>query len=96
MAIFIYFAWIIKENIVMQKNNKLYKLDAIDYIDVLKKNIKSLVNSKSNKKEIIEEVLKSSKIINEIFEGDRYYLNSSHYNENTFMIGFFLKQFLFI
>ena len=35
MAIFIYFAWIIKENIVMQKNNKLYKLDAIDYIDVL-------------------------------------------------------------
>ena len=83
-------------NELMQKNNKLYKLDAIDYIDVLKKNIKSLVNSKSNKKEIIEEALKSSKIINEIFEGDSYYLNSSHYNENTFMIGFFLKQFLFI
>jgi hypothetical protein len=83
-------------NELMQKNNKLYKLDAIDYIDVLKKNIKSLVNSKSNKKEIIEEALKSSKIINEIFEGDRYYLNSSHYNENTFMIEFFLKQFLFI
>ena len=40
-------------NELMQKNNKLYKLDAIDYIDVLKKNIKSLVNSKSNKKEII-------------------------------------------
>ena len=73
-------------NELMQKNNKLYKLDAIDYIDVLKKNIKSLVNSKSNKKEIIEEALKSSKIIIEIFEGDRYYLNSSHYNENTFMI----------
>ena len=87
---------IINENIVIQKNNKLYKLDAIDFIDVLKKNIKSLVNSKSNKKEIIEEALKSSKIINEIFEGDRYYLNSSHYNENTFMIEFFLKQFLFI
>ena len=83
-------------NELMQKNNKLYKLDAIDYIDVLKKNIKSLVNSKSNKKEIIEKALKSSKIINEIFEDDRYYLNSSHYNENTFMIGFFLKQFLFI
>ena len=83
-------------NELMQKNNKLYKLDAIDYIDVLKKNIKSLVNSKSNKKEIIEEALKSSKTINEILEGDRYYLNSSHYNENTFMIGFFLKQFLFI
>ena len=83
-------------NELMQKNNKLYKLDAIDYIDVLKKNIKSLVNSKSNKKEIIEEALKSSKIINEIFEGDRYYLNYSHYNENTFMIEFFLKQFLFI
>ena len=65
-------------NELMQKNNKLYKLDAIDYIDVLKKNIKSLVNSKSNKKEIIEEALKSSKIINEIFEGDRYYLNSSY------------------
>ena len=44
----------------------------------------------------LEEALKSSKIINEIFEGDRYYLNSSHYNENTFMIGFFLKNFLFI
>ena len=83
-------------NELMQKNNKLYKLDAIDYIDVLKKNIKSLVNSKSNKKEIIEEALKSSKIINEIFEGDSYYLNSSYYNENTFMIGFFLKNFLFI
>ena len=83
-------------NELIQKNNKLYKLDAIDYIDVLKKNIKSLVNSKSNKKEIIEEALKSSKIINEIFEGDSYYLNSSYYNENTFMIGFFLKQFLFI
>ena len=83
-------------NELIQKNNKLYKLDAIDYIDALKKNIKSLVNSKSNKKEIIEEALKSSKIINEIFEGDSYYLNSSYYNENTFMIGFFLKQFLFI
>ena len=83
-------------NELMQKNNKLYKLDAIDYIDVLKKNIKSLVNSKNNKKEIIEEALESSKIINEIFEGDSYYLNSSYYNENTFMIGFFLKQFLFI
>ena len=84
-------------NELMQKNNKLYKLDAIYYIIyVLRKNIKSLFNSKSNKKEIIEEALKSSKIINEIFEGDRYYLNSSHYNENTFMIGFFLKQFLFI
>ena len=44
----------------------------------------------------LEEALKSSKIINEIFEGDRYYLNSSHYNKNTFMIRFFLKQFLFI
>ena len=44
MAIFIYFAWIIKENIVMQKNNKLYKLDAIYYIYVLRKNIKSLFN----------------------------------------------------
>ena len=83
-------------NELMQKNNKLYKLDVIDYIDILRKNIKSLVNSKSNKKEIIEEALKSSKIINEIFEGDSYYLNSSYYNENTFMIGFFLKQFLFI
>ena len=84
-------------NELMQKNNKLYKLDAIDYIDVLKKNIKSLVNSKSNKKEIIEEALKSSKIINEIFEGDRYYLNSSHYNENTFMIGFFFEAiFIYI
>ena len=87
---------IINENIVIQKNNKLYKLDAIYYIYVLRKNIKSLVNSKNNKKEIIEEALKASKILNEIFEGDRYYLNSSHYNENTFMIGFFLKQFLFI
>ena len=83
-------------NELMQKNNKLYKLDAIDYIDVLKKNIKSLVNSKSNKKEIIEKALKLSKIINEIFEDDSYYLDSSYYNENTFMIGFFLKQFLFI
>ena len=45
-------------NELMQKNNKLYKLDAIDYIDVLKKNIKSLVNSKSNKKEIIKKALK--------------------------------------
>ena len=44
----------------------------------------------------LEEALKSSKIINEIFEDDSYYLNSSYYNENTFMIGFFLKQFLFI
>ena len=87
---------IINENIVIQKNNKLYKLDAIYYIYLLRKNIKSLVNSKSNKKEIIEEALKLSKIINEIFEGDSYYLNSSYYNENTFMIGFFLKQFLFI
>ena len=87
---------IINENIVIQKNNKLYKLDAIYYIYVLRKNIKSLVNSKNNKKEIIEEALKASKILNEIFEGDRYYLNSSHYNENTFMIGFFLKNFLFI
>ena len=87
---------IINENIVIQQNNKLYKLDAIYYIYVLRKNIKSLFNSKSNKKETIEEALKSSKIINEIFGGDRYYLNSSHYNENTFMIGFFLKQFLFI
>ena len=87
---------IINENIVIQKNNKLYKLDAIYYIYVLRKNIKSLVNSKNNKKEIIEEALKASKIINEIFEGNRYYLNSSHYNENTFMIGFFLKNFLFI
>ena len=48
------------------------------------------------KKLYIEEALESSKIINEIFEGDSYYLNSSYYNENTFMIGFFLKQFLFI
>ena len=87
---------IINENIVIEQNNKLYKLDAIYYIYVLRKNIKSLFNSKSNKKEIIEEALESSKIINEIFEGDSYYLNSSYYNENTFMIGFFLKQFLFI
>ena len=83
-------------NELMQKNNKLYKLDVIDYIDILRKNIKSLVNSKSNKKEIIEEALESSKIINEIFEGDSYYLNSSYYNENTFMIGFFFFFFLFI
>ena len=36
---------IINENIVIQQNNKLYKLDAIYYIIyVLRKNIKSLVN----------------------------------------------------
>ena len=39
-------------NELMQKNNKLYKLDAIDYIDVLKKNIKSLVIQRVIKKKL--------------------------------------------
>ena len=93
-----YFVWLMKNkrrNELIQKINELYKGDVIDDIDTLRENLKSQVDNENNKKEIIEDFLESVKIYKEIFEADGYYLNSSDYNENTFMIGYlFLKPFL--
>ena len=93
-----YFVWLrknIRRNELILKINELYKGDVIDDIDTLRQNLKNLVDSENNKKEIIEDVLESVKIYKEIFEADGYYLNASDYNENTFMIGYlFLKPFL--
>ena len=42
---------------------------------------------------ILKNIFKSIKVFKGIFEADGYYLNSSNYNETTFLIGYlFLQQ----
>ena len=93
-----YFVWLMKDkrrNELIQKINELYSGDSIDDVDSLRMNIKNMVDTIENKNKIIDEYLKPMKIYKGIFEKDGYYLDSSYYNENTFMIGYlFLKPFL--
>ena len=84
-----------RRNELIQKINELYSEDSIDDVDSLRMNIKNMVETIENKNKIIDEYLKPMKIYKGIFEKDGYYLDSSYYNENTFMIGYlFLKPFL--
>ena len=75
-----------RRNELIQKTNELYNGGAIDDIDALRQNIKNLVNTKKNKKAIIEKFLKSVKIYEKIFEADGYlflkpFLNKSNQND---------------
>lgn len=93
-----YFVWLMKDkrrNELIEKINELNSGSSIDDIDSLRVSVKNMVDTVENKKKIIDEYIKPLKIYKSIFEKDGYYLDSSYYNENTFMIGYlFLKPFL--
>ena len=92
-----YFVWLIKDmrrNELIKEINSLYKGD-IDDIDELREKLKSEVDELKDKNKIIKEYLKSISEFENIFQNDGYYLFSSNYNENAFLIGYlFLKPFL--
>ena len=74
---------------------KIYERKSISNIDEVRENFKNKVDKIENKNKIIKEYLESIKNFKDIFEEDGYDLDSSNYNENTFLIGYlFLTQFL--
>ena len=85
-----YFVWLMKDmrrNELIEEINSLYKGD-IDDVDELREKLKSEVDELEDKNKIIKEYLKSISEFENIFENNGYYLNSSNYNENTFLIGY--------
>ena len=93
-----YFVWLMKNkrrNELIEKINELYERKSISNIDEVRENFKNKVDKIENKNKIIKEYLESIKNFKDIFEEDGYDLDSSNYNENTFLIGYlFLTQFL--
>ena len=84
-----------RRNELIEKINELYERKSISNIDEVRENFKNKVDKIENKNKIINEYLESIKNFKDIFEEDGYDLDSSNYNENTFLIGYlFLTQFL--
>jgi len=93
-----YFVWLMKDkrrNELIDKINILYKGDKIFDIDELREELKIKVDKIEDKNIIINEYLKSIIPFKNILENDGYYLDSSKYNETTFLIGYlFSSQYL--